>query len=181
MEGQMSTMSTIDDGEALLKSLTIEKMVIWHNELAESLGEKKTARFESRAAALTRCRRLMVRCCFFPEGYVSMEKKRRAMVFRYPPTDSVKEARPGTLRAKALSMLRVGATFDSIKQMFKFHDLSKGVDPYNLEGRAYRLIREIHRDLGWGLREEGGSTVKTIHIFDKMPPRGKTVEAHYAA
>jgi hypothetical protein len=173
-------MTDLEECERLLNSLTIAKMVIWYNDMADQLGERRATKFENRSVAVARCKRLMALCGLLPKGSVCMEKKKRSIVFRYPPSDEIRTPGKGTQRACVVGMLKRGATLAEVAQFIRFRDLSRGKTPTNVETRAYRQIRELHLELGWGLREEDrpGVVGKVVFIFDNA---SVSAGSHHAA
>lgn len=181
-------MMELTEAEAMLSGFTGKMLVKYYNELAEKCGEKPTKRFMNLGAGKKRVLRLMALCRLIPETKaVLVKRKPRKKVFRYPPNGRNDDGipaipTPDTLRWRVQMALMSGATLGEIAQIVEDHDVMTGVRPYNIERRAYNLVRAQHTIYGWGLRETAQDDgVSMICIFSKFPPKQIMRGSAYAA
>lgn len=139
-------------------------LVAQYNRLAGLVNKPVVKKFENRSVAIRRLTEITetARATFVP---ATPKPNKRQKSFNYPPLETLKALKPGTLRAEACELLKRGATVARIEQLVADWDRREGKTPHRLEPRAYGLIRLLHSYIGYALREEGKDDKKIIYVM----------------
>lgn len=87
-----------------------------------------------------------------PRKPAGERKTRERKPFDLAPSKAIKEHRDGTARAKAIAVLKKGATFAEVQQ----------ATGWKLHRHCYEGIRLLNTHLGYGVKEDDKGTIRLV-------------------
>ncbi len=169
--------------EAQLTDASIKDLVDTYNGLMEQTGGKAIKKFKDKATAVKRVWAAATKVAEAEapdagddetevpgasepkkakaKAETPKERKAREKHFVFPFDEELYKQRgtprKDSLRDKALRKLnrKTGASLTEIETLVNEFDAGRGKAPFNVERRAYELVRLVHYYMGYGLSQDG--------------------------
>jgi hypothetical protein len=139
-----------------LKDMSIAQLTVLYNDAALKLGQKTRKGFSTKPDALKRTKAILAELKG-NKGKSGDGGPGRSVEFPLPAAKKLAHrVQENSIKGKLVAALRNGATREAMGKIVEAHDAEKGKkvkgDP---SARAYRDMLILHRDIGYGIRQEG--------------------------
>lgn len=138
-----------------LKDMSIAQLTVLYNDAALKLGQKTRKGFSTKPDALKRTKAILAELKGNKDK--SGDGPGRIVEFPLPAANKLAHrVQETSIKGKLIAALRKGATKEAMGKIVEAHDTEKGKkvkgDPI---ARAWRDMLILHRDIGYGIRQEG--------------------------
>lgn len=141
-----------------LKDMSIAQLTVLYNDAALKLGQKTRKGFSTKPDALAKTKAILAELKGSKGKTGSTgDGPGRAVEFPLPAAKKLAHrVQENSIKGKLVAALRKGATREAMGKIVEAHDAEKGKkvkgDPSD---RAWRDMLILHRDIGYGIRQEG--------------------------
>ncbi len=125
---------------------TIKDLLARYNEMAVQVDLPPRKSFKTKSDAESHVAHVEA----LEAQVVQQGDRRRRIKFDYQPDpDGIREARPGTKRARVVELLRAGTTLEDVQEAIGWNRMTA------IEG-----IRLVATKLGWGMRQDEDGVIR---------------------